>query len=144
MKFQRVLFSVIMTFASLGPCLASAFIGIAADGSEEEFQIGKVRSIKFDPQNSGDKGFRTIVFNSNNNSGIAEKKSSTMAILVYPNPVSEYIIVSGIDDGDEILVYGLEGTIVSRTKNNIVNVREFPSGNYILSVKNQSVKFIKK
>lgn len=67
-----------------------------------------------------------------------------MAILVYPNPVSEYIIVSGIDDGDEILVYGLEGTIVSRTKNNIVNVREFPSGNYILTVKNQSVKFIKK
>lgn len=73
MKFQRVLLSVIMAFASLGPCLASAFIGIAADGCEEEFQIGKVRSIKFDPQNSGDKGFRTIVFNSNNNSGIAEK-----------------------------------------------------------------------
>ena len=143
MNIKYVFISALLTVASIGYSYASSFIGISADGEKEEFQIGKVQSIKFDPQNSGDKGFRIIVFSSEN-SGVENESSTTMAILVYPNPVRDYITVFGIDDVDEILVYGLDGNIVSRTKNEKVNVRELPSGSYILSVKNQSVKFIKK
>ncbi|MCQ2188963.1 MAG: T9SS type A sorting domain-containing protein [Paludibacteraceae bacterium] len=143
MNFRCLLLSGFVTIASLGSSFASSFIGISADGSKEEFQIGKVQSIKFEPQKSGDKGFPTIVFNANTD-GVDNVSSSTVAVLVYPNPVSEYITVSGIEDGDEVIVRGIDGNVFSRTTGNRVDVSGLATGNYILTVKNQSVKFIKK
>lgn len=143
MKGKQILLSMFLAFASFSSSFASSFIGIAADGSKEEFQIGNVQSIKFEPQKTGDKGFPTIVFNSSG-SGVANATSSSMAIMVYPNPVSEYITVSGIEEGDEVTVTRIDGNVVSRTKGGRVEVNTLPAGNYILSVKNQSVKFIKK
>ncbi len=143
MNFRYLLLSGFVTIASLGSSFASSFIGISADGSKEEFQIGNVQSIKFEPQKSGDKGFPTIVFNSSMD-GVKNTSSSDVAIMVYPNPVSEYITVSGIEDGDEVIVRGIDGNVLSRTTGKKVDVSGLATGKYILTVKNQSVKFIKK
>lgn len=143
MKIKHFVLWAFCSIASFVSISASTFIGISADGSKDEFQIGKVQSIKFDPQHNEDKGYRTIVFSSEN-SGVANESSSTVAILVYPNPVSDYITVSGIEEDDEVVLRGVEGKIVSRTKGMRVDVKDLPVGNYILSVRNKSVKFIKK
>ncbi len=143
MKVKYVLLSMFLTLSSLGTCFASPFIGISADGSKDEFQIGAVQSIKFAPQKEGDKGYPTIVFNASSDD-VDNVVSSNSAIMVYPNPVSEYITVSGIEDGDEVIVRGIDGNVLSRTTGNRVDVSCLATGNYILTVKNQSVKFIKK
>jgi len=143
MKVRQILLSMILPLTSFGTCFASSFIGIAADGSKEEFQIGQVQSIKFEPQKSGDKGFPTIVFNSSAD-GVKNTSSSDVAIMVYPNPVSDYITVSGIEESDEIILRGMDGNVVARSNGSRVEVSNLPVGSYILSVKNQSVKFIKK
>lgn len=145
MSIRHIILSVFVTFASYGSSYASSFIGVAADGSQEEFQIGNVRSIKFQPQKNGDKGFRSIVFNSSMSEITdANKKKSNSVVLVYPNPVSEYIIVSGIEESDEIIIRGMDGKEVSRTNGGRVEVSSLSVGTYILLVRNQSVKFIKK
>lgn len=145
MSIRYIILSISVTFALYGSSYASSFIGIAADGSHEEFQIGNVRSIKFQPQKSGDKGFRTIVFNSSMSEITdANEKFSNSVVFVYPNPVSDYIIVSGIEESDEVIICGMDGKAVSCTNGSRVEVSSLPVGNYILSVKNQSVKFIKK
>ena len=58
--------------------------------------------------------------------------------------MSDYITVSGIEEDDEVVLRGVDGKIVSRTKGMRVDVKDLPVGNYILSVRNKSVKFIKK
>ena len=104
---------------------------------------GEIKNIKFMSQNSGDKGFPSIVFNPSANE-VKNTFSSDAAVIVCPNPVCDYITVSGKEDSDEIILRGMDGSVVSRTYGSIVEVRDLPLGNYILSVNNKSVKFIKR
>lgn len=72
-------------------------------------------------------------------------------ISVYPNPVSDQLIVILKGNKDEKAeIYNMEGRKVMETmignSNNRINVSNLPSGNYILTVKGieLSAKFIKK
>lgn len=137
-KFVTIISLIACCFSSF----ASSFIAITADGSKDEFEIGKVQSIKFEAPNKDAKGYRTIVFNPDWTK--TESVSSTMAIMAYPNPVSDYIYISGIEDSEEVILRNMEGAVVSRSNGSKVDVSFLPMGNYILTVRNQSVKFIKK
>jgi len=137
-KFVTIISLIACCFSSF----ASSFIGISADGSKDEFQIGNVRSLKLSPQKTGAKGYRTIVFNQSSSS--AGSVSSPVAIMTYPNPVTDHITISGIEESDEVRVIDMEGSTVLQGRGSRVEVNGLSAGNYILSVKNQSVKFIKK
>ncbi|MCQ2199849.1 MAG: T9SS type A sorting domain-containing protein [Paludibacteraceae bacterium] len=106
------------------------------------FQIGEVRSIKFDQQPNADKGYRTIVFNSEYSN--ERTNSSVSSIVVYPNPVAEYIVVFGVEEMDEVVIMTIDGVVVSRSQGSRIDVSKLQQGSYILTVNGKLVKFIKK
>ncbi len=135
--FCIVVMSAMWSFASAG-----SIVAISSDGAEDSYTISSVRSIKFAPENSDDKGYRTILFGAK--SGLNEIDSDQSFIFVYPNPVSDYIQISGVDEDAEVLIFDMNGNVVSRTHGKRVDVSEMNNGNYILNVNGNSVKFIKK
>lgn len=77
---------------------------------------------------------------------IAENKSS---IVAYPNPAQNYITVSNISKGDELIVYNFSGKIIlkkaAKNNNETINISNLKKGNYIISIQGKSShKFIKK
>ncbi|MBR2378856.1 MAG: T9SS type A sorting domain-containing protein, partial [Bacteroidaceae bacterium] len=64
---------------------------------------------------------------------------------VYPNPASDYVYTNA---QGELSIYNVAGNLVRQAEGNCVEVRDLPSGMYILNITNgndsQSVKFIKK
>lgn len=120
---------------------ASALFGITSDGNSTQYEIENIRSIKFAPQKSGDQGYSVIKFNetlTGFSNGAAD------SVLVYPNPVVEYLNIMGIDESEPVAVANTAGTDVVRTNGSIVSVASLPSGIYFLKVKGRTVKFVKK
>lgn len=121
---------------------AGSIVAISSDGAEDLYAISSVRSIKFAPEKSADKGYRTILFGEP--TGVKGVSGDQPFIFVFPNPVSEYIEISGVDEDAEVLIFDMNGNVVYRTNGNKVDVSGMNNGNYILNVKENSVKFIKK
>lgn len=55
-------------------------------------------------------------------------------LQVYPNPSSDFVKVSGIDNIQKIRLYDLSGKIVLETQSSDVDLRNLPLGHYILNV----------
>lgn len=138
-KFLLLFFGLVSSF---NYSYSASFIGISADSSNDVFQIGEVRSIKFDQQPNADKGYRTIVFNSEYSN--ERTNSSVSSIVVYPNPVAEYIVVFGVEEMDEVVIMTIDGVVVSRSQGSRIDVSKLQQGSYILTVNGKLVKFIKK
>ena len=79
--------------------------------------------------------------------GILAVDSSVKSnILVFPNPVKDILLVSGITSNTAFEIYSLDGKkvksgIYSKEKN--INVSQLPRGTYLLKIENQNLKFIK-
>ncbi len=129
--------SMMWSFASAG-----SIVAISSDGAEDSYSISSVRSIKFAPEKSSDKGYRTILFGES--TGVKGVSGDQPFIYVYPNPVSEYIEISGVEEDSEVQIFDMNGNVVSRSYGNRVDVGGMINGNYILNVNGNSVKFIKK
>ncbi len=71
-------------------------------------------------------------------------------MLLYPNPVIDYITISGLRNGDSYIIYNSSGQIVQQNKyQSKLDVRALHSGHYIYIVKTtdgkqHQFKFIKK
>ncbi|AZB23780.1 MULTISPECIES: T9SS type A sorting domain-containing protein [Chryseobacterium] len=80
--------------------------------------------------------------------GIQEVSKST--IQIFPNPVSDFIQISGISDGQIIQIYNIDGRLIkSETFAPKVNVSQLTPGVYILKIntrefKSLEFKFVKK
>ena len=73
---------------------------------------------------------------------------SDIAMIVYPNPTMDALFVQGLNKGDVVRIYALDGTLV---KSQIVeegvlqiNVDDIAVGSYLLQSNTNVVKFIKK
>jgi Secretion system C-terminal sorting domain/Pregnancy-associated plasma protein-A len=69
------------------------------------------------------------------------------AIRVYPNPVSQYFMISSLQTQiDEVEIYNTLGQLVKNQKltqsNNVINIEELASGTYYLRIYNEG-KFLK-
>lgn len=129
---------------ALGQIHAGSIYGITADGDKDEFRIGDVRSIKIAPQKDGVKSYPTIKFGESSQPGSSEDVASPYFIMTYPNPVSEYLMISGIEDNTEVSVVNMQGIEVLKTKGTKVDVSKLEKGTYILVVEGKKVKFLKK
>lgn len=73
---------------------------------------------------------------------------SAPALHFYPNPAAESIIVSGLQKGETLHIYSLEGQLLQTTTASdseaIVPVSGLNNGTYLLQAGKQVVKFIKK
>ena len=137
-----VLFAV--STLSFGQVNAGSIYGISADGDKDEFRIGDVRSIKIAPQKDGVKSYPTIKFGESSEPGASENVASPYFIMAYPNPVSEYLTISGIEENAEITVTNMQGVEVLKTRGTKVDVSKLDKGSYILIVEGKKVKFLKK
>jgi len=68
------------------------------------------------------------------------------SIAIYPNPVSTQLFISGISSDEKYEIYSLVGQKIQsgKTKNSSIDVHNLQTGTYILELKNESLKFIKK
>jgi len=71
-------------------------------------------------------------------------------IQLFPNPVSDYIRISGITKAENVEIYNISGQLVrTETFKDRLNVSELSAGTFILRIKdadgkNYEFKFIKK
>lgn len=88
---------------------------------------------------------RKIIFDS------AERTTTLQVVSdfsVYPNPTSDYLTISGLQDGTTIRIYGQDGRLwgATATKNStvVLPISHLPQGTYLLQINTSIVKFIKK
>lgn len=154
MCMKKLLFSALMVCASTFSTFAvEGMIGIKADRSQETFALSDVVSIKVKSGNDASmsvnkndgtsiEGFQTIVFNVDLTK--AENKTASPVIQMYPNPVENFIYVSGLDKDANIKVIGTDGKTVKQVIGQQIEVSDLAKGMYLLSVDGRMVKFIKK
>lgn len=71
-------------------------------------------------------------------------------IQIFPNPVSDFIQISGINDGQIMQIYNIDGRLISsEIFNSKINVSQLPSGVYVLKIttrrtESHEFKFVKK
>ncbi|MBQ4035249.1 MAG: T9SS type A sorting domain-containing protein, partial [Paludibacteraceae bacterium] len=62
----------------------------------------------------------------------------------FPNPATESVSVTGLEDGQTVSVYTAAGQLVLRTSDAEFNVAGFTAGQYFIVVGKSVVKLIKK
>ena len=70
----------------------------------------------------------------------------TVAVSVYPNPASEYVYITEVEDGTPITLWDMSGKIVLQSiisSDEPVSVSHLPQGTYILQVAGTTMKIIK-
>jgi hypothetical protein len=143
---------VMLTAWQLMSAQSYNLITVGADGTETTFAVSAVQKIVFD--NSA----MTVNMKSGNNmpgiscvkfsdqSGI-EKMEVETSVLVYPNPVREYLTVSGVSKGEKINLSDMNGyvlqTVFSNGNTTEINVSALQKGVYLLQVGYKTIKFIK-
>ena len=69
-------------------------------------------------------------------------------MCIYPNPTTDLLFVDGLNVGDVLKVYTIDGVLVKEQHivdvNEALNVSAMPQGTYFLHVNENVVKFMKK
>ena len=90
---------------------------------------------------------RIIVFVDHPDTPTQSVQPSLTTIQVYPNPTQSQLIIRGLDDKQAVRVYSQQGQIIISTTATgsmaIVDVHSLETGNYILQIGAEIVKFIK-
>ena len=70
---------------------------------------------------------------------------SVATISIYPNPVGSYFYIDGIDDGESIEIFSVDGRLVADFKYNgdVIDVTNIPAGIYLLRCGEYMAKFVK-
>lgn len=141
---RKKLFVALATCAlAFSQANAGSIYGITADGDSDEFPIGDVRCIKIASKKDGVKSYNSIKFGQSSDNTNADEPTSRF-LMVYPNPVSEYITISGVDENVKVAVVSMDGEVMMTGKGSKVTVSNLSQGTYILIVNGEKVKFIKK
>ena len=73
----------------------------------------------------------------------AENVPSENAIMVYPNPTQDVLIIQGVQ-AQVLRVYDMQGKLVITERGTQVHVSDLSNGIYLLQIGTQVVRFIKK
>lgn len=65
-------------------------------------------------------------------------------VVAYPNPVSDYLTILGIEEDTVVRIYNLNGRLCLESKGRKVDVSRLLKGSYLLRVKDCDMMFIKK
>jgi hypothetical protein len=75
---------------------------------------------------------------------IAAGVSSVRSLLsVSPNPTSGVVTVDNPSD-DEVLVYGVSGTLLLRARGTVLDLTDYPTGAYVITVGGKAAKVVKR
>jgi len=76
---------------------------------------------------------------------VSEEVYNSNAVSIYPNPASEMVTVSGLNNVNSIKVYSILGSKVKETHNqNQINVSDLSAGAYIMMIESDGQKITKR
>lgn len=154
-KNPRVILGMLawMLSSSMDASEVNSIVAISADGEATSYLLSQVQRIDVvaddkvgimkvvtkDGSSEGD--YQKIIFASETTSvGDVEVPN----VYVFPNPVSNTIHVSGVDEENtDLIVFDMNGKCLLYEKGNELDVTDLNKGTYILFVDNLRVKFIK-
>lgn len=62
--------------------------------------------------------------------------TSSSSFVVYPNPATDIINIQSEEEIVKVMLYSLDGRVLIETQNTILQIRDLPSGLYIISLEN--------
>ncbi len=66
---------------------------------------------------------------------VSEKEKNLLLVDVYPNPVTDILIINTEAEIEEIKIYSLTGQLLSKQKTSRIDFKNIPSGLYLLQIK---------
>ena len=131
-------------------------IVLAADGTETNYVLTDVRKIVFESDEmtvklksgSGITNVRGVKFESLGGiTGMENLKEDERSISVFPNPVKNYLTITGVDKSTQINLLDLTGTLLQsipvQDHSTNIDVSALQQGIYLLQIGEKVVKFIK-
>ena len=152
----RTIFGVLawMMSSTLDASDVSSLVAISSDGNPTTYLLSDVQRIEVNANDTegtmsviGKNGYeegeyKKILFASTTTSASGEE---VPRIYIYPNPVTNFITIEGVDEDDtSLVVYDMKGNCVMGEYGNVIEVAGLAPGMYILSINEYFVKFIKK
>ena len=151
----RTVFGVLawMLSSSLDASEVNGLVAISADGDPTTYLLSQVQRINVSANDTD--GAMSVLNKNGNEEGAYQKiifaSVSTKIcgvevpnVYVYPNPVSDALYVSGVDEDDtHLIIYDLNGNCILGEYGNEIEVAFLPKGMYILGINDYYVKFIK-
>lgn len=71
-------------------------------------------------------------------------KTATTKLKVYPNPVTDKLVIESVTAHPALTLYNLQGAELLQSHANELDLSQYPSGIYLLDVNGQRVKVVKK
>lgn len=65
---------------------------------------------------------------------------STKAFTIYPNPTNGDIYIQSTEEIAKVIIYSLDGRVLLETQNTFLQIHDFPSGVYVLSLEDNFEK----
>ena len=116
------------------------------DGANEKFRLIALDGTLLAERNLYDDIRRIVIFD-DNESGAVNTENNLLSIKVFPNPTQEMLYVDGINAGETIRIFSLDGQmLLSSTAGNgtiSLSVESLSNGVYLLQIGTEIVKFIK-
>lgn len=154
---KKFLFSLPLLLWSMAVAAQQQLIVEPLNADEQAFAIAQIGKLTMDSQTlylyatdgtllgqTDYADLRLIRFA--NRTDPTELNDNTVGLRVYPNPATENIVISGLQNEQTVRVYDLNGNMLlsqSAQAQTVVPVGNLPVGNYLLQVGAQVVKFIK-
>ena len=132
------------------------------DGTSTVYSLASVQRVEFDAPASGDasmrvllkdgtagaESVRAIIFTSETPTGVAELAGSDVRYFLFPNPVSDELVLTGPDAGTPVRVYDLSGRKVLETEAGAegarLGVSGLTPGAYIVCAGQTALRFVKR
>ena len=116
------------------------------DGANEKFRLVALDGTVLAERNLYDDIRRIVIFDDNEGNTV-NTEDNLLSISVFPNPTQEMLYVDGINAGETIRIFSLDGQmLLSSTAGNdtlSLSVASLTNGVYLLQIGTEIVKFIK-
>lgn len=116
------------------------------DGTNEKFRLVALDGTLLAERNLYDDIRRIVIFDDNEGNTV-NTEDNLLSISVFPNPTQEMLYVDGINVGETIRIFSLDGQmLLSSTAGNgtiSLSVESLSNGVYLLQIGTEIVKFIK-
>lgn len=79
------------------------------------------------------------------NISVGARQISSNNVMLFPNPTSGVINISGLNYSSEIMIYNINGELIksAQNTNHIIDISELPSGVYILNLISKDMKVVR-
>jgi hypothetical protein len=116
------------------------------DGANEKFRLVALDGTVLVERNLYDDIRRIVIFDDNEGNAV-KTEDNLLSVSVFPNPTQEMLYVDGINAGETIRIFSLDGQmLLSSTADNgtiSLSVESLSNGVYLLQIGTEIVKFIK-